>query len=207
VLSVGVPILLLGLALPETRGRSLLSRRETTVAAGTYVLDIVLLVLISNYWRVQLAWIVGVAVVAILLWVVAVRLPPGWLDPPRERPTHGPRAFFLLGLVYFPVLLIVPGVGEDLHLPAPLAGGIDLLLAALLFFAVQRSIGRRANEPQMVLLALGITLPILLFGLFSQVGLPVVLAVDLVYGLFFHALWRHCRPEAASPTPLVVAVR
>jgi hypothetical protein len=206
VLSVGVPILLLGLALPETRGRSLLSKRETVVAAVIYVVDIALLAVISRYWRVQPAWLVGAALVAILLWVIAVRLPPGWLDPPRERPTLAPRAFFFLGLAYFPILLIVPGLGETAHWPALVTGAVDLALSALLFLAVQRTIGRRANEPQLILLALGITLPIALFGLFSQVGLPVVLGVDLVYGLFFYTLWRHYRPAPAPvPPPAVVA--
>jgi hypothetical protein len=96
----------------------------------------------------------------------------------------------LLGLAYFPVLPIVPVLGEDAGGPAPLTAAVDLALAALSFFAVQRTIGRRGNEGHWVLLAFGITLPIALFGLLSQIGLPVVLAVDLVYGGFFSMLWR-----------------
>jgi hypothetical protein len=201
VLSVGIPILLLGLALPETRGRSLLSRRETTAAAVIYGVDIALLAVISNYWRSELAWIVGAAVVALLLWGVAVRMPSAWLDPRRPTPAYGPRTFFLLGLAYFPILLIIPAVGDEAHLPAPLTGALDLVLAAGLFLAVQRGIGRQRNEPQLVLLALGVTLPIAVFGLLSQIRLPVVLVVDLLYGLFFWLLWRRYRAAGSSPPP------
>jgi len=200
VLSVGVPILLLGLALPETRGRPLLSKREVVTAAALYGVDIALLAAISGFWRVELAWIVGAAIVALLLWAVAVRLPAGWLNPRRERAAHGPRTFLLLGLAYFPILLVVPALGSGDHLPAVVTGVLDAALAAALFVTVQRGIGRRGNEPQLVMLALGVTLPIVVFGLLSQIRLPVVLVVDLVYGLFFLALWRHYR-STSVPSP------
>jgi hypothetical protein len=61
-------------------------------------------------------------------------------------------------------------------------------------------VGRRSNEPHLVLLALGATLPIAVFGLVAQIGIPVVLVVDLLYGLFFYALWKRHRPTPA-PAP------
>jgi hypothetical protein len=205
VLSVGIPLLLLGLALPETRGRPLLSRRQVGWAAGIYVLDIVLLALASGYWRVELAWIVGAAVMALFLWWVAVRLPPGTLDPRPERPAYGPGAYLVLGLAYFPILLLIPALGNEAGLPAVLTGLADLLAGILLFLAVQRTIGRRGNEPHLVLLALGVTLPILVFGLLSQVGVPVVLVVDALYGAFFAVLWRHYRPAPVARPAVPVA--
>jgi len=209
VLSVGIPILLLGLALPETRGRSLLSPRGLRTSVGIYGIDIVLLVFIANYWQVQGAWLVGAAVVASLLWVVASRLPPHWLDPPTDRPIYSPRTFFLLGLAYFPVLLIVPGLGGEAHLPAVVTGVLDLAAAALLFAVVRRGIGRRDHPSHLVALAFGATLPILLFGLIAQIRLPVVLVVDALYGIFFYALWKRYRPQhadrgSAKPPPVAV---
>jgi hypothetical protein len=204
VLSVALPIVLLGLALPETRGRSLLSRRETVVAAVVYVLDLSLLAVISHYWTVQLAWILGAAGVAIALWVVAFYLPKGCLDPPTEYPRYGPRAFFGFGLAFFPVLLLVPALGEALGLPAPVTFVVDLALSVALLLLVQRNIGKARNEPHLVLLAFGATLPIAVFGFVAQARIPVVLVVDLVYGLFFYTLWRHYRP---IPVPWVGATR
>ncbi|MGP8075069.1 MAG: hypothetical protein ACLP74_08690 [Thermoplasmata archaeon] len=201
VLSVGLPIVLLGLALPGTRGRPFLTRREATAAVAIYGVDIVLLALIEGFWRVELAWIVGAVLVAGLLWLVAVRLPTGWLDPPQERPKFRPGTFFFLGLAFFPLLILVPGLGAEGGLPAFLSGAIELVVAAALFLAVRRSIGRRGNEPHLVLLALGTTLPFALAGLVSQIGLPVVLVVDMLYGLFFWTLWRRYRPVPSSGPP------
>jgi hypothetical protein len=204
VLSVGIPILLLGLALPETRGRSLLSRWETGVAVGIYGIDILLLALITGFWRVELAWLIGGVVVAIALWLLAVRLPAGFLDPTRDRPRLGPSAFFLLGLAFFPILLLVPGLGEDFHLAAPLVGVVDLLLSAALFFTVRREIGRQENAPHLILLAFGATLPIAFIGLVSQIGLPIELVVDVLYGYFFWQLWMRYRTPSSGVVPRAV---
>jgi hypothetical protein len=205
VLSVGIPILLLGLALPETRGRSLLTSKEIKVAAFIYGADIFVLAVISNYWRVELAWIVGAAVVALVLWGVAVRLPTGWLDPDRAAPGASPRACFLLGLAYFPTLLIVPALGGEAHLWPGITAGLDLAAAAALFWGARRAVGGRRNEAQLVLLALGATLPIVLFGFFSQLRLPVVLLLDVLYGLFFWTLWSRYRPVPSPPPGALLA--
>jgi hypothetical protein len=201
VFSVGLPLLLLGLALPETRGRALLSRRGVAIAAVVYAGDILLLAAIVGFWRVELAWLVGAAVVAALLWVVAFRLPRGFLDPPRERPSHRPAAFLLAGLCFYPILLLVPALGAAARAPAALTLLVELLLAGLLFVAVRRAVGRSANEPQLVLLALGATLPLVFTGLLSQLALPVVVLVDVVYVLFFAALWRKYRPVDVPAPP------
>jgi len=199
VLSVGLPIVLLGLALPETRGRPLLSSRGIGAAAAIYAADIVLLALISNYWRVAGALLLLAALAALLLWLVAWRLPAGFLDPPNERPRASPRVAFLLGLAYFPVLLIVPGLFGDLRQPAILAGLVDLVLAGALFFGARAAVGRRGNRAQMVALALGVLIPIALFGLFAQIFLPLVLVVDVLFALFFRTLWVRYRPRPAPP--------
>jgi hypothetical protein len=198
VLSVALPIVLLGLALPETRGRSLLSNRGIVVAAAVYFADIAFLAYISNYWRVAGPLLLLLAALAAGgLWLVAWRLPPGILDPRNERPRASPRIAFLLGLAYFPVLLVIPGLFGDLHQPAILAGLVDLALAGALFFAVRAVVGRRENRAHLVALALGVLIPIALFGLAAQIFLPVVLVVDLVFVLFFLTLWKHYRPHPA----------
>jgi len=202
VLSVGLPIALLGLALPETRGRPLLSRRALRTAVATYAIDLLTLMLIANYWRTAPEWIVGAAVVAGVLWIAARKLPRGSLDPPLERPAYSPSACLVLGLAYFPLLLLVPAVGGDARLPAGLTGTLDLLAAGLLFWTVRRGLGRTGNEAQLTMLALGATLPIAAFGLLAQLRLPLVLGVDVLYGLFFYRLWTRYRPEpAAAPVP------
>jgi hypothetical protein len=204
VLSVGLPILLLGLALPEIRGRSLLSRREVAVASAVYLGDLAILAALSEDYRVDLVGILGAAIVALHLWGLAYRLPRGLIDPPRTAPRWGPHPFFFLGLAFLPILLLTPVVGGDLSLPALVTGGIDLGLATALFFAIRQSIGRARNGPHRLLLALGATLPIVAIGLVAQIAIPIVLVLDAVYGVFFYVLWERYRPPGISSSRPVV---
>jgi hypothetical protein len=199
VYSVGIPILLLGLALPETRGQLFLSGRRLPMTLVIYGVDIALLVALVHY-TAGLRLIALAVVVAGLLWLVAWRLPAGLLDPPADRPCRRPRAFFVYGLVYFPLLIIVPGLGEDFHGPAVVAGLIDLVLVLALFLAVRHDVGRRANEPQLLLLALGATLPLVVFGAAAQIFIPLVLVLDAMVAWFFLTLWRHYRPVLTGPS-------
>ena len=194
VLSVGVPILLLGLALPETRGRPLLTRRQVPATLLVYGLDILILALIVGYWREALGLLVGAAVLAILLYAAARALPHGTLDPTGPAPRLSARWFFLLGLAFYPVLLLVPAFGARANWWPPATILVELLLAGALFLYVRREVGHAANEGALTMLALGVLVPIMLFGLLAQIFVPVVLVLDVVAGLFFYTLWRRYGP-------------
>jgi hypothetical protein len=198
VYSVGLPIVLLGLALPETRGRPLLSGRQIPVALAVYVVDILALVGAIGYWRDAPELLAGAAVLAVLLYGLTRQLPHGTLDPPREAPRLRPGAFFVLGLLFFPILLVLPGLGEAASLWPPATMALELAAGAALFLAVQRTIGRAHNEAALTMLALGALLPLLAAGLVSQLFVPVVLVIDVLFGLFFYALWKRYRPEPAA---------
>jgi hypothetical protein len=204
VLSVGLPILLLSLALPETRGRPLLSDRQVPLALAVYALDIGVLVLATGYWRTAPWLIASAAVLAVILYAVTRRLPHGTLDPRRPAPRLAPSWFFGLGLAYYPILLLVPALGEAGSLWPPATIAIDLLLSGTLFLFVRREIGRDGNEAALTMLALGALVPILLFGLLSQLFLPVVIVPDVLFALFFYALWARYRPRPTS-APLAAA--
>jgi len=206
VLSVGLPILLLGLALPETRGRPLLTDRQVRWAVGIYAVDILLLVLIADYWRQAPGLLLAAAVVALVLYAAARALPHGFLDPPSPAPRLSAKWFFLLGLLYFPILLLVPAVGAAAHWWPPATIALDLLLSGALFGFVRREVGRSANEAALTMLALGALVPIMVFGLLSQIFLPVVLGLDVVAGLFFYTLWRRYGPGSSVPAVAVPPV-
>jgi hypothetical protein len=200
VYSVGLPILLLGLALPETRNRPLLTGRQFPLVLGIYAIDIAFLAYIEHYWAGSVL-IVLAAVVAGLLWLVAWKLPAGLLDPRSPRPSRGPRFFFVLGFLYFVLLIVVPGLIEDAGLPAFVAFAADFGMILVLFSAIWWHIGRTANEPQMIVLAAGAIVPLAGVGLVSQWFLPIVLVLDVLAVLFFLALWGHYRPAPATMTP------
>lgn len=194
VYSIGLPIVLLGLALPETRGRPLLSTRQIRIALGIYAVDIGFLVLAANYWRQGGLLLLLATLTAVGLWLAAWKLPAGLLDPPTERPRHGPRVAFLIGLALFPILLLVPAVFGAEKEPAIAAGVVDLALSASLFFAARAEIGRTDNRAHLTALALGALLPLVIAGLLVNLRFPLEIAVDLLFGLFFYALWRRYRP-------------
>jgi hypothetical protein len=203
VVSIGLPILLLGLALPETRGRPLLTSRQRGVSLGIFALDIVLLAYVSHYYPLGLLWQVLAVLVAGGLAYLALRLPGTLLDPTSETPRHGNGICFLLGLIFYPILLLVPAAGGYAHVAAPITGAIDLVLSGGLFFAVRHAVGRTHNESQLVMVALGALIPILAFGLISQIFLPIVLIFDVLFALFFYSLWHRYRPAPAGATPVV----
>jgi len=206
VLSVGLPILLLGLALPETRGRSLITGRQVPLTVFVYAVDILLLVLIANYWRAAPGLLLAGAVVALLLYAAARALPRGTLDPDAPRPRLPAKWFFLLGLAYYPVLLLVPALGEAAGWWPPVTIVLELLFGGALFLFIRREVGRADNEAAMTMLALGALVPIMLFGFFAQFYLPLVLVLDIVVGLFFYTLWRRYRPGPSGPSPIVPPV-
>jgi hypothetical protein len=203
VLSIGLPIVLLGLALPETRGRPLLSRREVTAAFGIFAVDIVLLALVSHYYPIGLLWQGLAVVVAGGLTLLAYRLPANLLDPTSKTPRYRPGTCFVLGLLFYPILLLVPAFGEALHLAAPITGVADIALSGALFFTVRHAVGRTRNDAQLVMVAFGAILPIVLFGLVAQIFLPIVLVFDVLFGLFFYSLWRRYRPAPGETGPAV----
>ena len=139
VYSVGLPIVLLGLALPGTRGRPLLSRRGIALAAGIYAAILGILALVEHFYPVEPLGLLGAAGVALLASAIARWLPSGALAPPRERPTRAPAVFFLLGLPFFPLLLAVPALGASTGLPAFITPAVELLLSGGLFVAVRAS--------------------------------------------------------------------
>lgn len=205
VYSVGLPILLLGLALPETRGRRFLTGYRLPLTFSIYALDIGSLAYLSHYF-VGAPLLLLAANVAGLLWVVAWRIPSGLLDPLTATPHRGPRFFLIPGIVYFALLIFVPGIIRGVQLPAVVAGVADLAALLLLFLIIWREIGRTANEPQLILVSLGAVLPLAAVGLIAQWFLPAVLLLDVLAALFFRALWRQYHLAPAAPAPPVGAV-
>jgi hypothetical protein len=199
VYSVGLPILLLGLALPETRGRPLLTNRQIPIALLLYGLDITALALAVGYYRTAPALLLSAAVLAGILYALTRRLPRGTLDPTADAPRFAPKWFFVLGFVFYPILLLVPGVGGAVSLWPPVTIALEAFLAAALFLYVRRTVGRKENEAALTMLALGTLLPIVAIGLFSQIFLPLEIVPDVLFALFFYALWANYRPGPATP--------
>jgi hypothetical protein len=202
IFSVGLPILLLGLALPETRGRSLLTGRQVPIAMAIYAADIVALVFIIGYYRTAPGLLLAAALVAVLLYAVTYGLSGRGALPIPGAPRAQPRTFAILGLLIFPSGIIIPGLGESARAAPALSVGLMLSAWAVLLALVASWIGTRQNERELLALAMGTLAPLMLFGALSQITIPVVLALDAAVVLFFLTLWRAYSPAPIpGPTP------
>jgi hypothetical protein len=194
VFSIGLPILLLGLALPETRGRSLLGTRGIATAfstlAATTAFECVLVWGAFGFWM-GIPLFVGSLLVIGALIIAARRAPPRVLYPTREFPTLTGRGAFALGFLLFPTVLAIeygvprlPGVPPVLDMAGLVA--VCAVGAAIL----RRSLGRVGNEPALVMLAYGGVLFVGVFGVL--IGLTQLMPVSLplvgLVVLFFRRL-------------------
>jgi hypothetical protein len=107
-----------------------------------------------------------------------------------ENPKITPLASGILGVLVYPSVLFTEFGGMGAKLPA---GTTTLLVVAVQSFyliLVLRVLGQKGNERQLITFAQGLILPLVVFGVVSQIELPLVLMVDVIMVLFFWKLWR-----------------
>lgn len=193
IFSITLPIFLLGLALPETQGKSLLgSRRSLAAAASVLCLDVLFglfaEVHIEHVWMGLPLFALSVSAIGVL--VISARLAPkGLIHARSETPKVSSLLAGVLGaLVYTSIALEAYG-GNDVDFPA--AAVVFLMVASLLLslFCVLRLLGKKSNERQLIAFAFGLIVPVMVGGAVSQIFLPLVLAADVIALLFFRKLW------------------
>ncbi len=188
IVSLAVPIVVLGLAIPETRGRSLIGPRGQLVCLLTVVGATVL----ESYsvWRLDDFWmgpvLFGASVGTVLLLLLAARLAPArWWAPTREEPVASPRSMFLAGFGYFSVALALEYGLSWARLPPALEIGIELAALAAILEWVRRSIGRRHHDHLLVRLAFGFVAWVAAFGVLLTLPFPYTLPLAAVAVYFF----------------------
>ena len=198
VFSISLPLLLLGLALPETSGRSLLGRRQTAIAFLLLALDVLLLMVIVNhasgYWMGWPIFALSLASIGVLVWA-GRRASPDSLVIGAGRRVASKKALVAVGVSFLPIVFLSQGLAESTGLP-PAAGFALVLLAQGLFLAYL--VRRRWDRRGTIALAFGLIVPVVTFGVVSQLGLPVVLAADAAVLLFFRGLWTTSPADFAS---------
>jgi len=188
--SISLPILLLGLALPETAERNLLSKRGTTGAVAILAIDVILLMIIVNhasgYWMGGPILLLSLLSIGGLIWA-ARRVSAGALASRDGKQGHSDRKLVVLGISFFPVVLLSQGLGNGSGLPA-VVDFVWVIFAQALYL---RYLTRRSwlnRERGMVALALGLIIPIAVFGVLAELALPMTLLADVALVLFFRRL-------------------
>ena len=206
IYSIGLPILLLGLALPGTRGRPLLARRGIVCAflslIATTSFETVLVWGEFHFWM-GIPLLFG-SLLAIGLLVVGARwLPADFWSPASDRPTLTPRAAIAWGFSVFPLVFLLEYYVPLSGVPAFAIVGMEVFVLMLILERLRRGVGRSQNEYTLVNLAFGFILWQSVFGLIIHV--PVLYNIPLVILAvwFFVRLRRGYRPR---PSPLPIGV-
>ncbi|HUK79510.1 MAG TPA: hypothetical protein VLU91_02475 [Nitrososphaerales archaeon] len=192
IYSISIPILLLGLVLPETNGRSFLGGRKLPVAIGILGVDVAaLFALIVFGLKFWMGWpvLLGSLVAIALLAVAAGRARPDVLHARTEEPTIGPKWSAALGAAFYPSVLATEFVGRGLGVPASADFVLVVLVQAFFLLLALKVLGAERNRRNITGFTFGLILPIAAFGVISQASLPLVLVADVVMFMFFRKLW------------------
>jgi hypothetical protein len=191
VFSISIPILLLGLAIPETRLKPLLSKRRTIAALLILSVDVVTLMVVV--WHVSGYWMGWPILILSLLSIGCLAFSSWRLRPPPSgrfgaRPAPSPKRAFAVGVSFFPVVLLTQSLGRGAGLPAALDFLLVLAVQAFyLLYVARRSWGD--SRRRVLAFVLGLLVPIMVFGVLAELVLPLTFLADLVVIIFFWRLW------------------
>jgi hypothetical protein len=127
------------------------------------------------------------AVIGVLV-CLAYLAPANLLMPKTVLPTRGALGMLILGIVFYPSVLLTEGLGEYARLPAAADLVLVVLVQCVFLAYVIRCVGSQSNERQQISLVLGLTIPIMTIGLIAQITLPIVLIADVAFALFIRKL-------------------
>jgi hypothetical protein len=158
-----------------------------------------LILLGEHFWMGWPVFGLSLASIAVLIYI-ARKAPSNALTPKAETPTRRPFVFGILGAVFYPSVLFVEFFGMGAKLPAYAVTPLVVLLQTSFLVYVLRVIGRTNNERNLIVLAAGLISPLAIFGIVSQISLPLVIVVDIELIAFFAKLWR-MYPKEVSARP------
>ena len=196
VFSIGLPIFLFGLAIPELKSKSLLSNLRWKIVSAILVADSVgLYLFVSNNYSpyspgggLILSSLIAIA----LLVFLARKLPSNFLKTRSGQPSWRPIKFAVAGTIFFPATLLTGGISAGANIPPVIPFVLDLFLALFILTRAFNAIGTTNNQEQKVALGIGFLVPIAAFGFVASIGqmnLLIVLA-DTLFLMFSRRLWR-----------------
>jgi len=191
IFSISIPILLLGMAIPETRLKPLLTRKGTIAALLVLSFDVAILMVVvwdvSGYWMGWPILILSLLSIGGLVFS-SCQIKRRHAGNLGVRPAPSPKGAFAVGLSFFPAVLLAQNLGRGAGLPAAL----DFLLVAAvqalyLLFVARNSWG--GSTRSIIAFVLGLLVPIMVFGALAELALPLTLLADAAVVVFFKRLW------------------
>lgn len=200
IISITLPILLLDLAVPEKKGESLVGRKALCLLGMASCVTAWLLIHASlrlSHYFMGAPKLLGAIGAIIALVALAYALPARTLAPRTLLPIKPPWLMAVLGCIgmgFFPLMLLAAHLNLRVWLVLLVMGALESAVLVILL----GWIGRSENRRQLIAFGSGLLVPNLIVGIISQIAFPLVLLVDIAFGLFLLRLWRSC---AGSPYP------
>lgn len=204
--SIALPILLVELRFPATRGRTFLTDRGLRWDAAVLGVTVLFGYLAFDPRYYEGPGVLGFLLLLIALFVTSAWLvDPRWLTPTTGTPSRSPGEFLVLGGTFaIGWLFLYIGVPHLTSLAGVTFLG-ELALAGLSLALAVRWIGREGNERQKVFLALGLLswylfwVVVIVFAL-ADFLVPVALALLLWF--LYDLVERYPARAPALPVPL-----
>jgi hypothetical protein len=199
VYSIGLPIFLFGLALPELKLKSLVSGLGVKIVLLTLIVDsIALFILVSHIYSPYnpgAALLLSGGLTITTLVILARKLPGDFLKTRVGQPDWGPLKFAFVGALLFPATLFAGAISAGAGIPPEVPFVLDLLLAIFILTRAYKSMGTVNNQQQKVGFGIGLLFPIATFGIIASIGLanPMIILADILFIMFSRRLWRKWR--------------
>jgi hypothetical protein len=192
VFSIGVPILLVELLIPEVKGRRLVGDRGFGVTMVLYALTIIFLSLADPY-VIPLPVDAFLAVYAGAFIVAAYLVPKSFLRATTEHPDRRERAFFVLGLGFLGSFFLIFLFGA-LFLQWPVMAALYVPIAILVGTYLVRHAGSSGNEVVKVDFVLGMMVVFVIMDIILELegdtGVLVYTALILALLVILRHRWK-----------------
>jgi hypothetical protein len=207
LVSISLPIFLLGLALPETRGRSLLTDRQVALVVAILAIDVTitdaLVASMYHFWPGPWLTLGALAVIAGLA-VVAYLVPPDFLRPSVEPPKGSLWVCWLLGALLLTGSILIESLFGSARVPAALAVVTLAAMYSLILAAMIRAAGSSAFVRPRLAFVVGNLTPVMVVGIVAEAAFPALLVADALAIGFVVFLWKKYPFGASAPVRAAV---
>jgi hypothetical protein len=192
--SIAVPILLIELIYPKTKGRRLLGIPGLAITMLVYAVDVVLLSLwFGDLYHPSLFPILFLSVYAAAFILASYRVPRSFLQARGERPDRGERTFLLLGLVVMIGFFLIGGGLTQLgglttrFLPWPATVALFVPFTGLAAWYLVKHAGRSENDLVKIAFVLGMMIIFIPIDIMLEISgdIGVLAYTALIMGLLF----------------------
>ncbi len=97
-------------------------------------------------------------------------------------------------------MLLTGAIAESANAPPIVTVALEIAISLFLLRSVLRSIGSEQNHEHKMALALGLTVPIMVFGIIASLAtIPLIFIADAAFIIFVRRLWKKSHFQPVVP--------